>query len=930
MSTSVLNIAGVNVPFFSKLPISIDKSIADIREPDKRNADFSKTITVPATKPINILFEFAFDVNIDFQSFNPNIKVPGSYFVDSIEIIRGNIQLLSIPLLRDEGSYEIAIKGTNADLFLNLGDAYLTALDFSALNHSLDYTNFSAAPTLGVGYCYGYIDYGMAGVNGWNWNVLHMKASIFLLEYIKKIFTYAGKTFTSTYINGAEFSRFAVPCSKPGMYQFSGSQIANNQFLASRSSDLTYISAAALTYTASGFNRYTYYLAAGATVLFNDDFTAPNNDPGGLYNPANGRYTVNIQSSFLLVANLNLDFKISAIATAASFVGNLSYILQVRKNGAIVSSFTYNTANLSLSGFTAPVSGGFATYNISRFVTYNAVNSQPGDYYEIKIMGITLSGDFYTAGSAQIVTGAASALDLIVKTTSKYYGTLTTTALTWGSTIDMNTVIPDEIKMKDFLMWVLLTFNLYIEQDKANANNYIIERRNDFYTTGNELDLNSRHDTSQEWKIIPMGELDSNSYVLKFDDDGDYWNKTYLNKWQETYGQQRTIITNDFLKKERVIKVGFAPTPGVSFQTDIVAPRLLTIEGTFPGGTWTAKPTKTKPRLLYWAGQKSCMVHNLVTSATTTLNNQATYPSLNHFDDAINPTIDINFGLPRELFWTLPAQQYTTNNLGNSGWNDYFSAISNKNSKIVQIKAQLSPLDMYNFTFRRRAFFKGAYFYINKITGYDPQTNSSVLIEMLKVPTPTAYTSLTFPPNNPPSGTQRIYTTTPWFTEQGNLSLAGSAAIGLGVVNESAIGLITGQNITTDKALVSFDAIGVKDQVFDVTFEGKTMIRNNGLLVSDSGVESDKKARGAYTTNFTINKPVSLVDASGGNINILTPTIDDLNEWTIIRIDNSGNVVNVTSPGAENFIQGGTVGTPLVIPTRSTRRIISNGTAWYY
>ena len=39
------------------IPYSLNYSIADVREPDKRNASFSKTITIPGSKNNNKIFQ---------------------------------------------------------------------------------------------------------------------------------------------------------------------------------------------------------------------------------------------------------------------------------------------------------------------------------------------------------------------------------------------------------------------------------------------------------------------------------------------------------------------------------------------------------------------------------------------------------------------------------------------------------------------------------------------------------------------------------------------------------------------------------------------------------------------------------------------------------------------------------------------------------
>jgi hypothetical protein len=46
------------------IPLALNLSIADIREPEKRQQSFSKTITVPASDTNNKLFTHAFNVSL--------------------------------------------------------------------------------------------------------------------------------------------------------------------------------------------------------------------------------------------------------------------------------------------------------------------------------------------------------------------------------------------------------------------------------------------------------------------------------------------------------------------------------------------------------------------------------------------------------------------------------------------------------------------------------------------------------------------------------------------------------------------------------------------------------------------------------------------------------------------------------------------------
>ena len=74
MVSTRLEILNTSQAIAKDIPISINFVLADVREPDKRNASFSKTISLYATNEINKLFENIFEVNISTQYFNKNLK----------------------------------------------------------------------------------------------------------------------------------------------------------------------------------------------------------------------------------------------------------------------------------------------------------------------------------------------------------------------------------------------------------------------------------------------------------------------------------------------------------------------------------------------------------------------------------------------------------------------------------------------------------------------------------------------------------------------------------------------------------------------------------------------------------------------------------------------------------------------------------------
>ena len=74
-----------NVDLLDDVPVSLNYSILDIRNPENREGNYSKTITIPGTKANNELFTDIFEIDIN-GTFNPAVKSECELLVDDISI----------------------------------------------------------------------------------------------------------------------------------------------------------------------------------------------------------------------------------------------------------------------------------------------------------------------------------------------------------------------------------------------------------------------------------------------------------------------------------------------------------------------------------------------------------------------------------------------------------------------------------------------------------------------------------------------------------------------------------------------------------------------------------------------------------------------------------------------------------------------------
>jgi hypothetical protein len=97
----------------------------------------------------------------------------------------------------------------------------------------------------------------------------------------------------------------------------------------------------------------------------------------------------------------------------------------------------------------------------------------------------------------------------------------------------------------------------------------------------------------------------------------------------------------------------------------------------------------------------------------------------------LNPTSDINFGAPAEIYCRV--QQYTSANLFNSYWSEYIAEITDKDSKLLTAQIKLNDVDIYNLDFGKLLYIDGSLWRLNRILDYNPIALQTTKCEFLKV-----------------------------------------------------------------------------------------------------------------------------------------------------------------------------------------------------
>lgn len=756
MNKATLYINNSRVPVVEDIAIALSFLISDIQYPDKRNSSFSKTIYLPGVGEIDRLFEFCFEVNISLQSFNPNLKTPVSYRINNTEVINGSLQLSRIRRNKRTGRviYECKIIGNFADLFYQIGDKFLTGnydsaddLDFSEYDHVINYTNVTntfdpavspntnkvngvdTAVVEGIGYRYPLIDYGLNNGDLDTFYCYHLRPGLFVYEYLVKIFEAAGKTFTSNFLTSSFFKKFMIPCVDP--VQVPASDIANRSAVVGTTFGLTVASHNMINTGGPGFTWFGG--SAGDNVVYDDDSTAPFYDVGNIYNTTNGEFTLAAKSDYYLKTNTSITITLTwsggAVGTVDSYSATLAIHIDTWNGSAWVHSGSSAPLNLSGSG-----SGvGLLTTQLETY-TNGVFNS--GTRFRVSIESSLTNVLARDGGGAQITSGTlayeVSVNANVYELTESYFSCqLASTDVFEGDTLEMNRVIPTRIKQRDFLKGVINMFNLFLDIDKNDPNNYLIEPRDEFYND-EVVDWTDKEDTTEDVQIIPAGEIAFKRLYLNYKYDNDYYNNLYQERYQRSYGYNSFESQNQFIAEERSIDLPFSATPLVGNAVNgLIIPKIYKNTGS------AITQQKSNIRILIWSGmidQGGFFSPWTLASQLTSNGVFTSYPYAGHLDDPYNPTFDLCFGVPYEVFYEIRGGtfSYPTDNIFTRYTLNMCNEMDHKDSKVVITRMKLDEIDIRNLDFRKKYLVDGSYYRLMAVTDFDLLNNSSTEVKLIK------------------------------------------------------------------------------------------------------------------------------------------------------------------------------------------------------
>jgi len=663
-------------------------SIDDVNDFGSRNTSFSRTIAIPATSRNNKILGFAFDLgtsteyNAELPNVNANFTPAQSakceVFIDKIQIFKGVIRILEIVSNNGTTEYQCAVFGELGGFITELGNKRLEDLDFSEYNHTWNVTSIQNSWNTinGSGYYYPLIDYGNVSSNKDDFSVSAFRPALYVKEYIEKIFEGTTYSLNCDFFDTDFFKKLIIPNNSQGI------QGTNDRFILA-TIDATKTILNSNTPTARNIN-----VPFDTTTLLN--FTE--NGSKSIFTYTDSTKTVRALASITGVYQTD----------AASSITATLYVAGVAVQTLTQTTFSANNPYSFSFDWTGNIDNTNTVYiNISVPVTANTY-----------IVTITSANFNFSQLAAQLATVA------------------------YNGTVSINNNLPKGIFQKDFFLSIVKMFNMYVYQDNINDKQINIAPYIDFYSDSvtNSLDWSQKIDMASTLSIKPMSQLNARYYAYKYSDDSDYFNENYKKKYGQSYGDFLYDSQFDFVKDTAYSQIIFAPTVLTQPTSHGHLDKYFSAIYKLSNYNTQEDPMDSVLRILM--AKKLNIAHQWhiksgINGAGSNLASLTTYGYAGHLDDPTNPTVDLNFGAPKEL--QFPASTYPTNNLFNTYHLPYILEITDMESKLLTCRAYLNTLDIYNLDFSKYIWINGVLFRLNKVESYDPLAYRTTQISLLKV-----------------------------------------------------------------------------------------------------------------------------------------------------------------------------------------------------
>lgn len=751
----------VNIDLTESIAISLNRSIEDIEDITKRKAGYSKTFTLPGTDNNDEFFSTAFDVNV--TDFNSTLLVQCLIQEGGADIFRGSLRLNKIIVTPNGVQYEVYILEEVSDLSTQLQSFTLCDLEYSDIDHSVDYDNvleswnFSGGsydsytgitgkvlyPLCHTGYDtelgYGEFNFGASGItnNGTPLNISQFKPWFNAKYILDKVFNRAGFTYTSSFFDSDYFK---------SIFLLGGTNdTSSTAVLGDRPENQNF-------FRVSYEGSYYYYpppdvINAWEYIVFNTeeyDYLQQyelSGFPDTGAGTGNNHYLVPVSGSYQFRINQTMYLRGSVYAPTY-----VNIALRDIDTGAIVTQ---------ISNVLIPTSGP-STYEWLINGTLTA-----GQRVAIQFQRVTTAGDPYN--------------EIAFNEEGSFYESYVSPSII-PSLGDIK--VSDNILCMsglDYLKNLLSLFNL--TAIVGSESNFIIEPFVNYLSTssGDTLDWSNKLDYSQSYEIEPLDYSLNQRLNFSYTLGTDYLSQRHFENFDTIFGEKIYEKQSQILTGDLDITIGFESMPCDAVGdsgTTMVIPSLYRYEAE---QTIQYQPISNGMKIGFYCGLVPFYTGSTDTTLATyyiqsgvTAQPHNYYPAINHLsrltDDDTVSFSDLNFQPSWDFFKSkADFEIYTSNNVYRQFYKQYLDILYSDDARLFTGMFKLTPEDVSTINFNDTVYFLNSAWRLYQISDADITQESIVQCSFIKEPyelgeielVPPDYTgqSETRPPTPTPTAT---------------------------------------------------------------------------------------------------------------------------------------------------------------------------------
>jgi hypothetical protein len=228
-----------------------------------------------------------------------------------------------------------------------------------------------------------------------------------------------------------------------------------------------------------------------------------------------------------------------------------------------------------------------------------------------------------------------------------------------------------------------------------------------------------------------MSELNGRFFEFRYKQDADYYNEDYNKKYALGYGDYIEDTGFEFANDIKKTELVFAATPLLNYAgDDKVYPTIFKKSNT--QNAVSEDQVESVIRIMQVHKVTGVSNWDMKGDTGNLVTNLSYYGYAGHLNDPDAPTADINFGVPKEIYFDL-STAYPSANLYNAFWSSYIAEITDKDSKLLTCSVYLQLTDIFSLDFSKLIYIDGALWRLNKVIDFNPTVPDATKCEFLKV-----------------------------------------------------------------------------------------------------------------------------------------------------------------------------------------------------